>query len=101
MAYQHSDLDSMLASALGDDPMLIRDLRQAFLDSAREHLSALTQAATTAEWHNCAWRFKGLCATFGAEELAVLAATATEVPKGDPAILRKLHVALAALAAAD
>lgn len=99
MAYQHTDIDAMLAAALGDDPALMRDLRQAFLSSAREHMTALEQAPSIHEWHMAAWKFKGLCATFGADSLTGLAAEATDAPRGDPALMRKMRAAMAQLEA--
>lgn len=99
MAYQPAHIDAVLAAALGDDPMLMEDLRQAFLHSADEHIRALTQSASVSEWHMAAWRFKGLCATFGLTALTGLAERATEAPQGDPGLLRKIRNAMAALAA--
>lgn len=101
MAYQNTQLDSMLVSALGDDPMLIAELRGAFFASARDHVAALKAAPTVAQWHLAAWRFKGLCASFGAGELAAFAADATESDCGDPAILAGIDMALHALDGAD
>lgn len=101
MAYQNTQLDSMLVSALGDDPMLITELRSAFLISAHEHLAALKAAPTLAQWHMTAWRFKGLCASFGLDELSAIAIEATESDRGDPALLRRLQRQIDALSAAD
>lgn len=98
MAYQPAHIDAILAAAVGDDPTLMQDLRHAFLQSADEHVQALTQAASVSEWHMAAWRFKGLCATFGLSDLTTLADAATEAPKGDPVLLRRIEAALKALA---
>lgn len=99
MAYQSISIDAMLAEAVGDDPALMDDLRLAFVQSAQDHLKHLADAPTLSEWHMAAWRFKGLCATFGVDGLADLAAEATEAARGDPSLLRRMHVALAAIAA--
>lgn len=101
MAYLDTQLESLLSSAVGDDPSLVRELRQAFLTSAEDHLKALAQAPTAPEWHMAAWRFKGLCASFGIEDLAALAEQATQAPRGDPSILRKMRTALTAIAELD
>lgn len=101
MAYQNTQLDSMLVSALGDDPLLVKELRAAFLLSAHEHLAALKAAPTLAQWHMAAWKFKGLCASFGVDEMAGIAAEATESERGDPALLRRLERQIAALSTAD
>lgn len=101
MAYLDTQLESLLSSAVGDDPSLVRELRQAFLTSAEEHLLALAQAPSAPEWHMAAWRFKGLCASFGIEGLVTLAEQATETPRGDPAILRRMRAALKAIAELD
>jgi HPt (histidine-containing phosphotransfer) domain-containing protein len=101
MAYQNTHLEAMITAAIGDDPSLMKDLRQAFLSSAQDHLRALEQATALHEWHMAAWKFKGLCATFGVQELADLATAATDAPRGDPAILRRIHSALDALSAED
>lgn len=101
MAYQNTQLDSMLVSALGDDPLLVRELRDAFLASAREHLAALKAATTLPQWHMAAWKFKGLCATFGVDEMADVAAKATDSDCGDPALLRRLQRQIEALSTAE
>lgn len=94
MAYQHSSIEAALSAAVGDDPSLMRDLRQAFLQSAETHVQTLSAAASVSEWHMAAWRFKGLCASFGVESLARLATEATEAPLGDPSLMRRIQVAL-------
>ncbi len=101
MAYQNTQLDSMLVSALGDDPLLVKELRDAFLASAREHLAALKAAPTLSQWHMAAWKFKGLCASFGVDEMADIAAEATDSERGDPALLRRLQKQIEALSTAD
>ncbi|HTH28644.1 MAG TPA: Hpt domain-containing protein [Sphingobium sp.] len=101
MAYQNTHLEAIISAAIGDDPSLMRDLRQAFMGSAEEYVAALGQATSIHEWQMAAWRFKGLCATFGVQELAGLAAEATASSNGDIAILRRIRAALTDLAAQD
>lgn len=101
MAYQNTQLDSMLVSSLGDDPLLVQELRDAFLASAREHFAALKAASTLPQWHMAAWKFKGLCASFGVDEMAAIAAEATVSERADPALLRRLQAQIDALATAE
>jgi HPt (histidine-containing phosphotransfer) domain-containing protein len=101
MAYQNTHLEAIITAAIGDDPSLMQDLRRAFMGSAQDHLAALTKADALHDWEMAAWRFKGLCATFGVEELAGLAAEATQAPLGDPALLARIRAALADLADAE
>lgn len=101
MAYQNTHLEAIITAAIGDDPSLMRDLRVAFLSSAEDHFAALNQAPAIHDWQMAAWRFKGLCATFGVQELADLATEATRAPKGDPALLHRIRVALTDLAVQD
>jgi HPt (histidine-containing phosphotransfer) domain-containing protein len=101
MAYENTQIDALLAASLSDDPSLMRELHRAFLESAGDHMRALKDATNVPEWHMAAWRFKGLCASFGVVSLAELAEQATEAPLHDPALLRKMQAALAAVAAED
>lgn len=101
MAYQNTHLEAMITAAIGDDPSLMNDLRQAFMASAEDHLATLTHAPSITQWQMAAWRFKGLCATFGVEDLADLATQATTAPLGDVALLERIRAALTDLAAQD
>ncbi|HEX7854082.1 MAG TPA: Hpt domain-containing protein [Sphingobium sp.] len=97
MAYEFAPIDAALTAAYSDDPALMADLRRTVLHSAHEHVQALAQSASAPEWHRAAWRFKGLCVTFGLAQLIDLAERATVAPKGDPGLLRKLQAVLKAL----
>jgi HPt (histidine-containing phosphotransfer) domain-containing protein len=101
MAYQNTHLEAMIAAAIGDDPALLNDLRTAFLSSAEDHLRTLEGATAFHDWTMAAWKFKGLCATFGARELVDLAGRACEAPTGDADILRELRQALTACSQDD
>lgn len=101
MAYQNTHLEAIITAAIGDDPSLMRDLRQAFMGSAEEHFTALSQADSIHAWQMAAWRFKGLCATFGVQALADIAAEATEAPQCDPEMLGRIRAALSELAEQD
>lgn len=97
MAVDPGAIDAALAAAIGDDPVLIAELRAAFLDSARRGLVALEAATDADGWQAAAWRLKGLAASFGAVRLAALATEATRCPAGDAAMLRRLRQAIGRL----
>src|SRR3546814_20406221 len=65
MSYDPGALDAALAAAVGDDPVLIVDLRHAFLESAQRQIALLERARCDATWQIAAWRLKGLAASFG------------------------------------
>jgi len=99
MAYESAPVDALLATAAGDDPALMHDLHLAFLGSAEDQYRALAMAASIAEWHMAALRFKGLCARFGMTEMADLVGQAIERPLRDPAMLRRIGAMLTSLSA--
>ena len=94
MAYDPGAIDATLAAAVGDEPALIAELREAFLDSAKAGVTKLTRAETLPDWVDAALRLKGLAASFGAVRLMALAGAAANVPVGDPETLRKLRRAV-------
>jgi len=74
MAYDPGAIDATLAAALGDDPLLIAELRLAFVESAQRVLAILEAAGDDAEaWTAAAHRMQGLGASFGAERIMALA----------------------------
>ena len=91
MAYLGEAIDAHLVSALGDDPVLLRELRRAFLDSALASVDLLQRARCDANWRQAAERLKGLAATFHGEELIALADEALAGVPGDPSVLRRLR----------
>lgn len=88
MAYEPAALEIALAAAVGDDPALIAELREAFLSSASVHIAAMNHAKTPADWQSAAYRLRGLAASFGANGLMAVADLASERPIGDPGALR-------------
>lgn len=90
MAYDPGQIDATLAAAVGDEPALIAELRQAFHDSARRVLSDLRRAETEESWRQAALRLQGLAASFGAVRLMALAGEASGAPVGDVLVLRKI-----------
>ena len=94
MAYDPGAIDAALAAAVGDDPALIAELREAFLTSAQRALDAIEQASDDEAWRAAAWRLKGLAASFGAVRLMGLATEATILSVGNPAMLKRLRRAV-------
>ncbi|MES2056971.1 MAG: Hpt domain-containing protein [Pseudomonadota bacterium] len=94
MAYDPGAIDATLAAAVGDEPALIAELREAFLDSVQRGLTGLERARDAEGWQAAAWRLKGLAASFGAIRLMAIATEAATVPPQDVVMLRKLRRAV-------
>jgi len=101
MAYLGDAIDAHLAAATGDDPELFRELRAAFVESARHHLDLLSRARCDGNWEMAASRLKGLAATFHAGELIVLAAEALGAAPGEPTVLRRIGALLDSIEPSD
>lgn len=97
MAYDPGAIDATLAAAVGDDPALVAELREAFLDSVKSGLHALELADTPDGWREAALRLKGLAASFGAVRLMALAEAISRAAPYDPALLRRARQAVARL----
>lgn len=97
MAYDPGQIDATLAAAVGDDPALVAELREAFLDSAKRSLASLEAAADVQDWRDAAWRLKGLAGSFGAVRLMELATRIADGPAGDPELLKRARRAVARL----
>ena len=91
MAYDPGAIDATLAAAVGDEPQLIEELRNAFLEGVERGLENLERARDPQEWRTAAWRLKGLAASFGAIRLMAIATEAADVPPQDMVIMRKLR----------
>lgn len=98
MSYDPGALNAALAAAVGEDSLLIEDLRIAFMESAQRHLDLLGRARCDANWQLAAWRLKGLAASFGLTTLMAMADEAADAAPGDPRILRLLRALLNDLA---
>jgi hypothetical protein len=94
MAYESGALDATLAAAAGDDPVLLGELRRAFIDSLARQVDLLGRARCDGNWQMAAMRLKGLAASFHAEPLTDLAEEALSAAPGDPAIVRRLQAML-------
>lgn len=97
MAYDPGAIEATLAAAVGDDPALVAELREAFLDSAKRSLKALELAEDLAAWREAAWRMRGLAASFGAVRLMELATRLADSNPGDPDLLKRIRRAVARL----
>lgn len=91
MAYDPGAIDAALAAAVGDEPVLIAELRLAFQESAERALAALETATDEEAWRAAAWRLKGLAASFGALRLMEAAQVAADADREDPATLCRLR----------
>jgi len=94
MAYEPGAIDATLAAAVGDEPVLIAELRVAFLESVRRGLQGLESATGEAQWKSAAWRMRGLAASFGSVRLMALATEAADSDVQDPALMRRLRRAV-------
>jgi len=94
MAYDPGAIDATLAAAVGDEPQLIAELRESFLESVRRSVAAMKGADTPDAWATAALRLKGLAASFGAVRLMALASEAVTGPAHDGAVLRRLQRAI-------
>lgn len=94
MAYESGALDATLAAAAGDDPVLLAELRNAFVASLARQVDLLGRSRCDGNWQLAALRLKGLAASFHAEPLTDLADEALDGAPGDPAIVRRLQAFL-------
>lgn len=97
MAYDPGAIDATLAAALGEDALLIAELRVAFADGATRAVAALKAAQDDAAWREAALRLKGLAASFGAVRLMEIAAAAAETKAHDPRMTDRIERAVARL----
>lgn len=101
MAYLGDAIDAHLAAATGDDPALFRELRAAFVESARHQLDLLGRARCDANWEMAALRLKNLAATFHASDLITLAEEARTAAPGEPKIQRLIAALLDSIEPTD
>lgn len=94
MAYDPGAIDATLAAAVGDEPALIAELRESFLDSVKRCIAAMRAADGPDGWSAASLRLKGLAASFGAVRLMALATDAANGPAQDAAMMRRLQRAV-------
>jgi HPt (histidine-containing phosphotransfer) domain-containing protein len=94
MAYDPGALNASLAAAVGSDPALMTELRNAFVESAVRQLDLMGRARCDANWQIAASRLHSVAASFGAIGLMALASEALDGAPGDPVVLRKIGGAI-------
>ncbi|TRD12556.1 Hpt domain-containing protein [Erythrobacter insulae] len=94
MAYESGALDATLAAAAGDDPALMHELRDAFVESAAKQLDLLKRSRCDGNWNVAGMRLKGLAASFHSEELLIAAENALSSAPGEPAAIRDIEAIL-------
>ena len=99
MAYDPGALNASLAAAVGSDPLLMAELRSAFVESAARQLDLMGRSRCDANWQFASSRLKSVAASFGAIGLLALADEALDGAPGDPVVLRKLRAAIEDFAA--
>ncbi|ANY20720.1 hypothetical protein A6F68_02220 [Tsuneonella dongtanensis] len=92
MAYENGAFDATIAAAAGEDPALLRELRDAFRESLDRQLDLLKRARCDGNWTVAAQRLKGLAASFHADELIHLADEAADGAPGDPSVVRRIEL---------
>lgn len=97
MAFEVGALDATLAAAAGDDPMLLAELRAAFLESLERQIDLLRRSRCDGNWQIAALRLRGLATSFHAVPLIQLAEAALECAPGDPKVIRRLQAYLETL----
>jgi len=99
MSYEGGNLDQALSAVVGDDPLLIHDLRRAFLESADRQIDMAARARDEAGWKQALWRLRGLSGSFGIVAMIALVDEAERAKPGDARALRRLRAALDSLMA--
>ncbi|OYW22607.1 MULTISPECIES: Hpt domain-containing protein [unclassified Sphingomonas] len=94
MAYDPGAIDATLAAAVGDEPELIAELREAFVDSAYRAVKAMETSVAPSDWRAAALRLKGLAASFGAVRLLAIATEASESLPHAPQMLQRVRRAV-------
>lgn len=91
MVQAAGDFDATLAAAAGDDPLLLAELRAAFVDSLTQQIDLLRRARCDGNWRVAAQRLESLGASFHAPDLIALADQALAGAPGEPGVLRRLE----------
>jgi HPt (histidine-containing phosphotransfer) domain-containing protein len=97
MAYDPGAIDAALAAAVGDEPLLIAELRLAFIASVEAALTQMRMSTDIDAWTHAARRMKGLAASFGAVRLMAAATAAIESTPHDTEVMRRIHHEVARL----
>ena len=97
MAYDPGAIDAALAAAVGDEPLLIAELRLAFIASVEATLTQMQMSTDIDAWTLAARRMKGLAASFGAVRLMAAATAAIDSTPHDTEVMRRIHHEVARL----
>lgn len=87
MSFDVGALDAALSAAVGDDPTLIAELHEAFVESARRQIDLLKRSRCDANWIYAACRLRGLAATFASNNILALAEEAASAAPGEPTVI--------------
>ncbi len=90
MTYETGSLDATLSAAAGNDPEMLRELRNAFIESVARQVDLLERSRCDGNWRFAAMRLKGLAASFHAGDLQTLAEAALAAAPGEPTVVRAL-----------
>jgi HPt (histidine-containing phosphotransfer) domain-containing protein len=90
MAYEAGALEATLAAAAGGDPVLMAELRTAFVESVARQVDLLERSRCDGNWVVAAMRLKGLAASFHSDRLLAMADQALEAAPGEPTAVRRL-----------
>ncbi len=91
MTYEAVEFDAALLAAAGDDPVLLAELRAAFVESVSRQLDLLGRSRCDGNWQVAAQRLKGIAASFHAILLINLADEALVGAPGEPGIVRRIQ----------
>ena len=94
MVFESGTLEATIAAAAGDDPVLIAELRAAFVESLERQVDLLARARCDGNWHVTVMRLKSLAASFHVEKLIGLCDEALEAAPGEPAVIRRFKAFL-------
>ncbi|EZP84862.1 hypothetical protein BV97_00624 [Novosphingobium resinovorum] len=94
MAYEAGALEATLAAAAGGDPVLMAELRAAYIEGVGRQVDLLERARCDGNWVVAATRLKGLAASFHSVHLLGLAQDALDAAPGVPAVVRRLKTYL-------
>ena len=97
MAYDPGAIDAALAAAVGDEPLLIAELRLAFIASVEAALTQMRMSTDIDAWTLAARRMKGLAASFGAVRLMAAAMAAIDSAPHDTEVMRRIDHEIARL----
>ena len=97
MAYDPGALEAALSAAVGDDQTLIAELRDVFLERAQDHVRAMADARSPADWRSAAMRLHSLAASFGATRVIEASHAAVRADAPDPKLVQKIERAIWAL----